>query len=94
MLDFSLHRDYDHKLDSASNLHERKPRVVLGYTPLHYAVIKGNENIIELLLSNGAKPNIVGCSPVHKLGKGMLIMLIKLLLNLESFSLITTDFSI
>ncbi|MDP2206172.1 MAG: ankyrin repeat domain-containing protein [Alphaproteobacteria bacterium] len=30
----------------------------MGYTPLHYAKMKGNDDVVEFLLSHGASENI------------------------------------
>lgn len=70
MLDFSMHRDYDHKIDGSSCLYERKSRTVLGYTPLHYAIMNGDKDIIELLLFHGARTDTVGCTPIYNPRRG------------------------
>lgn len=58
-----------------------------GWTALHWAAYMGHDNIVELLLKNGASPNVQndqGDTPLHKAAYTNRCSTVSLLLNYSS----------
>lgn len=73
------------KIKIRENLNEVNSFDSLGYAPIHKAVIKGNFEIVDFLLNNGAQINIkhlmIGATPLHLAVFHKNTLLVKLLLS-------------
>jgi ankyrin repeat protein len=68
-------------------------RDVMGRTPLHWAVTSGKEELLELLVGNGARLDVAddsGYTPLHLAAASGQLVMARLLLNRRADPLVST----